>query len=388
MTKSTNLNDGSWPRRVSRRELLKIAAAGLLAGCRPAPLQPAEPTEPAQLGTTEEAPAATTPAATSDPPPVATDIPTSTPTLTPIPKPSATPRQVEAITLYPDGPSRVVHTHAGAWEIEELVTEVLDEMLDVSITRLTGLNDGAEAWAALFSPEERVAIKVNTIAGSKFFTRVPLVLAVVDRLKEVGIPPEQIIIFDRYTLELERCDFTVNKDGPGVRCYGTDFKFTTGWSLMDIDIGLSDILLSCDALINMPVIKQHGISGISFAMKNHYGTFDIPGTFHEGRIGRAIAELNALSPIKDRTRLIIGDALEVSTRSWYTGVRGDSILMAFDPVAHDTVGLQLYENVMTSEGLSAVGAISLANQWLENGAELEVGTNDPDNMEVIEVLLG
>ena len=291
--------------------------------------------------------------------------------------------------LYPDTQSKVVHTHhAGAWENDELVTEVLDEMLDASITELTGLNDVAEAWAALFSPGERVAIKINSVEDSRFFTRVPLVLAVSDRLQEVGIPAEQIIIFDRHTVELERHDFPVNKDGPGVRCYGTDFKYTSGWSLMGNDVMLSDLLLSCHALINMPAIKQHGGSGISFGMKNHFGTFDIPGTFHGDRLGRAIAELNALPPIKDRTRLIIGDALAVSTRSWYTGVPGDSILMSFDPVAHDTVGLQLYREVMVSEGLNASRAIGLATQWLKNGAELGVGTNDPDNLELVEVVLG
>jgi hypothetical protein len=130
------------------------------------------------------------------------------------------------------------------------------------------------------------------------------------------------------------------------------------------------------------------MAGISLAMKNHYGTFDKPGSFHSGRIARGMAELNALPPIKDRTRLIIGDALTVSTRSWRTGVKGDSILASFDPVAHDTAGLQVYSSIMRSEGLNPEGAERLASGWLANGAELGLGTNDPDDIELVEAFLG
>jgi hypothetical protein len=156
---------------------------------------------------------------------------------------------------------------------------------------------------------------------------------------------------------------------------------------MDTDVRLSPILLECDALINIPILKQHSIAGISFAMKNHYGTFDRPGSFHGSRMAWGMAELNALPPIRDRTRLVIGDLLAVSTRDWYTGVTGDSILMSFDPVAHDTVGLALYSDIVTAEGRSAESAVHLASGWLANGAELGIGTNDSEKIELKEVIL-
>jgi hypothetical protein len=361
MPGTQNRSDSPRPRRISRRDFLKVAAAGLLAGCHP--VQP--PTAP----------------------PTATSRPTDTPVLKPTPV--ADVRRPDIIKTYPDGPSRVVHArHAGVWDGETLVPEAIRHMLDGSITALTGLNDADEAWAALFAPDERIAIKVNTIQGSRFWTHVPLVMAVTERLQEVGVPAEGIVVFDRYTIELENYGYPINRDGPGVRCTGTDLRYTAGWTLMDTDIQLSDVLLSCHALINMPIIKQHGMSGISFAMKNHYGTFDRPEGFHEGRIERALAELNNLPPIRDRTRLIIGDALTVSTLSWYTGVTGDSIFMSFDPVAHDAAGLQLYCDVMTSEGRNPEGARNRATLWLRNGAELGVGTDDPDHIDLVEVTLG
>ena len=285
-------------------------------------------------------------------------------------------------------PSRVVLTHhPGVWDGDVLVPEVLQQMLTASITALTGLDDAHAAWASLFDPRERIAIKVNTIRDSNFWTHVPLVMAVAEALQEVGIPPERIVIFDRATHELENAGYPINRDGPGVRCYGTDGNSTPGWTIMDTAVELSAILLDCDALINMPILKKHVYSGLTFAMKNHYGTFNRPSSFHGSRIAWGIPELNALPPIRDRTRLIIGDALTVCPLHWGRAVIGDSILMSRDPVAHDTIGLQMLRELMAAEGLNSRAAAELADPWLENAAALGLGTNDPANIELVEVSL-
>jgi hypothetical protein len=293
----------------------------------------------------------------------------------------------------PAGPSKVVHTHAAVWNGETLVPEAIRQMLDASITELTGLNDATKAWASLFASDEQIAIKVNAFRNSLIWTHVPLVMAVTECLQEAGVPAEQIVIFDYYTSELEEAGYPVNKDGPGVRCYGTDTAYTEGWKVSGLNIRLSDILLGCDALINMPVLKSHMIAGISFALKNHYGSFENPAMLH-GHIGRTMAELNALPPIKDRTRLIIGDVLTacLSYRNaypyWESDWTGDSILMSFDPVAHDTVGLEMLSQLKTDNDLNPASNISMATPCLESGAELGLGTNEPDHIEVVEVMLG
>ena len=296
----------------------------------------------------------------------------------------------------PYTPSKVVHTHhAGVWDGEELAPDAIRQMLDASITELTGLNDVAKAWSSLFDPGERIAIKVNAFRNSIIWTKVPLVMAVTERLQEVGVPAEQIVIFDFLTSELETAGFPINRDGPGVRCYGTDSDYTGGWQVVDSDIQLSDIVLNCDALINVPVLKSHTLAGISFAMKNHYGTFSTPERFHRGaRINRGIAELNALPPIKDRTRLIIGDVLTASLRGnnhfpyWEADYTGDSILMSFDPVAHDAVGLEIFSQLLSADDGNPAAATNMATPWLESGTELGLGTNHPDAIDLIDVNLG
>jgi hypothetical protein len=312
--------------------------------------------------------------------------------------------------FHPDGPSKVVHAHhAGVWtstptvgaladSAEEntlLSPEALREMLDTSITELTGLKEPRDAWAVLFSPEERIGIKVNAFRNSIIWTHVPLVTAVTDSLQDAGIPPEQIVIFDWFTSELEAAGFAVNEDGPGVRCYGTESSYTQEGTVQGRDIELSDILLECDALINMPVLKAHMIAGLTFAMKNHYGSIRSPGDLHSD-IGNAMAELNALSPIKDRTRLIVGDALTACLRCrsvlpyWATDWVGDSILLSFDPVAADTIALQTLGQFLTDEGNGpqAVLLEMSVEPCLEGGASLGLGTNDLANMDLVELDLG
>jgi len=393
---------------LTRRQFLKLtgAAAGVaLLG----PACAAQPTPPLATPVPATEPADTpSPTPSPAPAPTATPAPTPSPTLapaeaaTPTAPPTATPtasvRRADIVKIYPDVPSRVVRVrHAGVWkesadggvkDNDRLAPETIRQMLDAAIVKLTGLGDAQAAWANLFAPHERIAIKVNAVLGGRLWTHVPLALAVAECLQGAGIPPEQIVIFDRHGVELMGAGYTINRGRPGVRCMGTDYKYTGGWKMMDVDIKFSDTLLNSDALINIPVLKEHPMTGITFGLKNHYGTFDCPEKFHDARAKQALGELNALPPIKERARLTIGDVLAVASGSWRSVIGGDSILMSFDPVAHDAAGLKLYSDMMASQGSNSTAALKLAAPWLQNAAALGLGTYDPAHIELMEVSLG
>jgi Domain of unknown function (DUF362)/TAT (twin-arginine translocation) pathway signal sequence len=392
---------------LTRRQFLKLtgAAAGavlLAPACTAKPtMSPATPiptAEPTSMPSPTPAPIDTAaPAPSPTPAPTNTPAPTAAPTGTVAPAAPAASR-ADIVKIYPDVPSRVVRVrHAGVWkesadggvkDNDRLSPETIRQMLDAAIVKLTGLGDAQAAWATLFAPQERIAIKVNTVLGGRLWTHVPLALAVAECLQDAGVPPEQVIIFDRYNVELMGAGYTINRGGPGVRCTGTDFKYTGGWKLMDEDIKFSDVLLNSDALINIPVLKDHAMAGITFALKNHYGTFDSPEKYHDARTRQALAELNALPPIKERARLIVGDVLAVASGTWRSVMGGDSILMSFDPVAHDAFGLQLYSDLMAAKGSNSTAALKLAAPWLKNAAALGLGTHDPAHIELMEVNLG
>jgi hypothetical protein len=303
----------------------------------------------------------------------------------------------QVMKFYPDISSRVVHAHSTkAWNGDELDPVILGEMLDASIVKLTGLEDAKKAWTALFHKKEKIAIKVNTIRNALFWTHPPLVQAVTERLqRSAGVPAENIIIFDREEDELVGAGYTLNKDGAGVRCMATGKDYTEGFTISGIAVKMSNIVMNCDALINMPLLKCHSLAGYTFAMKNHYGTFNAPETFHGNtRLIDAVAGLNAFEPVQQKTRLIIGDMLTACLREerswpyWATAEKGDSILMSFDPVAHDAVGLDYFVQLKEERGEKTDFVRSRSAQWLARGRELGVGTDEAGQRELIEFELG
>ncbi len=359
---------------LSRKNFLRLAAASLAA-------MAGSPLLSACSETIASTPTPTLPASTA------------TPSL-PVTMLRATPILPEIVKIYPAVSSRVVQAHhSGVWADKSLVPNALRQMLDASITGLTGLKDAREGWKALFKPNERIAIKVNAFSNSIIFTHVPLVTAVTQSLQEAGIPAEQIYVYDLTTSELQTAGFAINKDGPGVRCYGSDNDYAAPFqNVLNSRILLSNILKGCDALINIPVLKSHMMAGISFAMKNHYGSYQNPAILHSGSMTE-VAALNALPEIKDRTRLIIGDALAAnltyanSWPYWKEDWVGDSIYMSFDPAAHDTMGLKLLTSEVDKIGGNSEALTQMAAPAMKYAVEAGVGTTDPAHIDFQELHL-
>ena len=278
----------------------------------------------------------------------------------------------------------VVVRHAGASSgPDDIAADVVKQMLDAAIIELTGIDDAQRAWHTLFDPTERIAIKVNTI--SRYTTSVPLAYAVAEKLQAIGVVAENMVIFDRRTDELQRSGYTINENGPGVRCRATG-GYREPREVAGTTQRLSDILLDCDALINLPLLKQHDFSGLTFAMKNHYGSIDRPSAMHFDHCDPGIAELNALPEIRNRTRLIIGDVLRMCPINWNQAVVENALMMSFDPVAHDYIGMQILTSWLSANGGNPVGITGRAKH-LATAAALGLGTNNPAHIDWQELAL-
>jgi len=393
-------------KNVSRRTLIGwavAAVAGLVAACgerlglaptatpgptptwpptwTPAPTDTSQPTATRVVPPTE-VPAATAVPTDTPPPPQ----PTETPLATDTPVPTAAPiHRADVMRIYPEANSRVVVVrHANACSSpDDIAADAVRQMLDAAIVELTGIGDAQEAWRTLFDPTERIAIKVNTI--NHYGTSVPLAYAVAEKLQAIGVAAENIVIFDRNTGELQRAGYPINEDGPGVRCRATR-GYGEPRDVAGTTQQLSDILLACDALINLPLLKQHGFSGLSFAMKNHYGSIDRPSSIHFDNCAPGIAALNALPEIRDRTRLIIGDVLKMCPANLNQAVVGNTLLMSFDPVAHDYVGMQILTDWLSANGGNPARVTGQAKH-LATAAALGLGTDDPAHIEMRELAL-
>ncbi|HUT18751.1 MAG TPA: DUF362 domain-containing protein [Anaerolineae bacterium] len=407
--------DREGKQKLSRRAFLRagvLTAGGWIAGCaRPQPTptevpvqeEPAAATPLATATVVATATVAATATPTSVPPATATSVPTATeapptatgttavtakdaatptgvpptataePTITPsatptAPPPTATPlvavpSRQELIAHYPQvGQSAVsLVQHEGAWAGDEIQRPVVLQMLDAALVELTGIGDALAAWRALFDPGEMVGIKVNTI--SRYTTSPAVAYAVAQRLQDAGLPAEQIVIFDRTDWELRDRGFALDPDGPGVRCRGAK-AWESPADVSGSTQRIHDVMLSCDALINIPALKQHGDSGFTSAMKNHYGTVSNPGQLHGNNCDPYIPAVNALPVIRDKTRLIVGDFIRICPYDWNRMSVENKIAMSFDPVAHDIVARQVLVNRRAADGQSA-GYIEGKSHYIE-----------------------
>jgi hypothetical protein len=282
--------------------------------------------------------------------------------------------------------SRVVLVrHSSVWVGDTPDPAIVREMLDAGLAALTGVGDPLAVWRALFDTGEQVLLKVNCIsAGGP--TQPAVAYAVAQRLQDAGLAGEQVLIFDRTDRELSAAGYTLNDGGPGVQCHGARGSGSAA-ALTQATVSFYQEFDACHAIINVPTPKQHGTSGMSAAMKNHYGSVNNPGALHGNRCDPAIAELNAQPNVRDKTRLIVGAVLQISPGDWNRPERDNAVLLAFDPVAHDTVARDLLVAHRERLGMGAGGIVG-GSRHLQTAQSLELGTTDPALIDLREILLG
>jgi hypothetical protein len=278
----------------------------------------------------------------------------------------------------------VIVRHSGAWAGDTPDPAIVLQMLDAGVSALTDAPNALAVWRTLFEPGERVLLKVNCIAyGGP--TQPAVAYAVAQRLQDAGMAAEDVLIFDRTDNELAAAGYELNEGNPGIQCHGTRGGGTEA-RLTQATVHFYQELDTCDAIVNIPIPKQHGGAGVSVALKNHYGSVDQPGALHGNWCDPAIAELNAQPNIKDKTRLIVGSALNVSPCDWNQPEREDALLISFDPVALDTVGRDILVRHRQALGLDVSYLIEGARH-LETAQSLELGATDADRIDLREVVL-
>lgn len=383
-------------RLFSRRLFLRISGGALvawLAACQttkvglddgPSPPSIQEPTlvdmPPSPVPSTEPiaSPTAIAPA---------TLQPQSSPVLSIRSETDERPKRSALMAHWPDIPTSrvVVVRHNNVWEGNNPAPQVVRQMLDVGLVALTDVADPLTVWRTLFDPQEAVLLKVNCIASGGP-TQPAVAYAVAQCLQDAGLIPENILIFDRTDHELERAGYTLNRDGPGVRCHGAQGVGSAA-PLSQGTVHFYRELDEADAIINLPTPKQHTISGVSASMKNHYGSIDRPGVLHGNHCNPAIAELNAQSNIRSKTRLIVGAALKVSPFDWERPEPENALLLSFDPVALDTVSRDILIRHRQKVGADVEYLVSLSG-YLRTAQEIGLGTTDLAHTELREIMVG
>jgi hypothetical protein len=141
----------------------------------------------------------------------------------------------------------------------------LREMLAETVTRVTGKASARDAWRSLVDPEDTVGLVATPHLNP---THPELVDAVRTALVDAGIPADRV---------------RLAQGGP-------------------------DKAEACTALISLPALKAHWLTGIGTVLKNYITYSGHPSRYHDENNDR-LGEIWLLPHVKGKTRLVLVDAL-------------------------------------------------------------------------------
>ena len=270
--------------------------------------------------------------------------------------------------------------------------EQISYMIDQSMLILTERADNKEAWKTLFSTTDRIGIKVNPVAGKLLSTSHEVVRTIIAELVNIGVPYENIIIWDRREFQLHDAGFT-SEVFPAVKIIGTERKDSSGsfynsegklyseemidkdWYYWADVEGTYDkesmpymvnggkysyfskiVTQQVDKIINVPILKNAG-SSITGCLKNiAYGSITNTARLHKPLWAETCAEVPCFPPLRDKVVLNIVDAI----RGCYDGGPGakpefitdfNTILIGTDPVAVDRIGFDIIFEKRREKGI-------------------------------------
>lgn len=270
------------------------------------------------------------------------------------------------------------------------------QLLQAGLTGLTGKNTVKSAVAGLLRGRV-IGMKTNCLTGKANSTPVALVEALSDLLVENGFDENDLVVWDRTSRELAAAGYTLNASPFGRRCLGTDAEgigygreFHSSGEVNSLVSRIMTDLVDCN--INLPVLKDHSIAGLSASLKNMYGAINNPNKFHDNACDPFAAQISNLAPIKVKNRLSIIDAMKVQ----YQGGPGfvgqyldyyNGLIISNDPVAADRIGLGILERIRIEHGQPSLEAAKRPAKYLATAEGLGLGTADLAgiDLEVIEV---
>lgn len=299
------------------------------------------------------------------------------------------------------------------WDDANTDERVLHRMTADSLLKLTGRKNGKQSWDALFrnfnetrklgrsgyKPGEKIAIKVNCNQdrspewGAPGSSRRPAlnglpsphaIAALITQLIEVaGVRGEDILIYDATTTRnVGQPIFARIRASAGAHYQRVQFLAGTDYNLGDRHSAEPDTenpvrfsregvptgylprqVTEARYMINMALLRPHGMAGVTLIGKNHFGSIHFPND--GGWVPRALhnyvlrtspmGSYNALVDLMGhrhlggKTMLYILDGLysaehnEGNVFRWssFNGQWPSSLLMSQDPVALDSVGLDI-----------------------------------------------
>ncbi|MDR1602851.1 MAG: hypothetical protein LBS42_10545 [Tannerella sp.] len=226
------------------------------------------------------------------------------------------------------------------------------QMIDEAVCRLTGRKTPAKAWASIIKPADTVGIKTNQWNGLPTPPEVNETLKA--RVLAAGVPEDRVSVDDR-----------------GVK--------------------QNPVFQAATALINTRPMRTHAWSGVGSLIKNYIMFAEKPSDYHEDSCF-VLGSLQELPMVKGKTRLHVlvmftpqfhhvAPSKFAEEYSWkYNG-----LLVGFDPVAVDSVGLRIIEAKRREYFQEDRPLNPPAKHIAAADTRYHLGTSDPSKIELIKL---
>jgi hypothetical protein len=323
---------------------------------------------------------------------------------------SVAPRTFPALSLSPV----IIAERPEAVQDFNVDPQLTRQMVNRALLTLTSASDIGTAWKRLgITPGDIVGIKISTGGGTVMSTHKPVVQAICDGLKAAGVPPSQIIIWDKFQSKMAAAGYTPRPAGNGLPAIASivpgnnydpnvfyrvgilgnliwgDFQFNRSLDSSDDDSSDAQtksyyakfLTQNCTKIVNVPVLSYNELYGMDGCMTNlALGSIDNsrrflgPPTYGDP----AIPEIYDQSFIRRKVVVHILDALIAQ----YAGGQSfnplfcqslGSIYVGRDPVAIDSLALPRLERARRQNGLSDIGHPS---SYLTSAGVMSLGTTD------------
>jgi hypothetical protein len=273
--------------------------------------------------------------------------------------------------------------------------DLVKSMVHACVMQLTNQSTVAGAWESLFpalTASSLIGIKINTLGMGNVSTKPPVVDAIVDGLTRMlggTFPAHNIVVFDDRGKDshLKPAGYTLRNDPSTYRItsiwYNTTLDPAAPITVQQPDADLwgasvpvagvtqrvSKLVEALDYMINVPILKDHIQAGITFSMKNLYGLVDYPNLLHDNMCSPFIPAIYNMAaggvPLRDKIRLIVGDALVGCSFGGPAGtpnIKPGVIVAGTDPVAMDKWALDKINSYRNARSQIPLTQVAGANQ--------------------------
>jgi uncharacterized protein (DUF362 family) len=275
-------------------------------------------------------------------------------------------------------PGRVIEvSHSESIVRNRISQPAVRRMLEQGMRELTGESSVKAAWARFVEPSDVVGIKINPSGTPACCSSPEIVREIIAALQSIAVPARNIVVYDRYAYQLDIGSYPALLP-PAVRVLGVQdgFADSTGYDPniycqanffgeWETRSYLASIVAQgVSKIINVPTLKDHSASGVTGCLKNlGYGSFNNVARSHRAPFSFTnplIGVMCSVEPLRSKAVLHIMDGMR---QVWHGGpltqvqdfiYQAGILLLGTDPVAIDTVELQIIENKRQLEGAPSV----------------------------------